>query len=204
MSPVAHDYTGKRLLDIIGAMTALMLTSPILVIAAIAVKLTSRGPVLYSARRVGQHGKQITVHKFRSMRTGVTGTNVTATNDPRITRVGRVLRGAKLDELPQFWDVLVGSMSIVGPRPEDSVYVSTYSPTEAGILDWKPGITSPASIPFRHEEDLLAEADDLDAAYAQISADKIALDLAYFGHATLVSDLRVIGRTVAAVFDRNP
>jgi lipopolysaccharide/colanic/teichoic acid biosynthesis glycosyltransferase len=203
VSPVAHDYTGKRLLDIIGAMTALMLTSPILVIAAIAVKLTSRGPVLYSARRVGQHGKQITVHKFRSMRTGVTGTNVTATNDPHITRVGRVLRGAKLDELPQFWDVLVGSMSIVGPRPEDSVYVNTYSRTEAGILDWKPGITSPASIAFRHEEDLLANADDLDAAYAQVSRDKIALDLAYFGHATLVSDLRVIGRTVAAVFDRN-
>lgn len=197
-----HDYLGKRFVDVCVSVVALLLTSPVLVIIAALVKLTSHGPVLYRAQRVGRHGRPITVHKFRSMRIDAPGPKVTAADDPRITPIGRLLRGAKLDEFPQFWDVLIGSMSIVGPRPEDRAYVAEYSEVQERILDWRPGITSPASIAFRHEEDVLVEADDREAAYATISADKIALDLSYFEYATLRTDIGVIARTIRAVFDQ--
>ena len=203
MNTIRYDYVGKRLLDICGSLIALLLSSPALVVVAVAVKLTSPGPILHRARRAGRHGRPITVHKFRSMRVGQPGSRVTAAGDPRVTPVGRLIRRGKLDELPQFWDVLIGSMSIVGPRPEDEEYVAGYSETQRRILNWRPGITSPASIAFRHEEDLLARSDDRESTYAEISADKIALDSAYFERATLGSDIGVIARTIAAVFDRH-
>jgi lipopolysaccharide/colanic/teichoic acid biosynthesis glycosyltransferase len=193
----------KRCVDIVLASLGLVATTPLLLFAALAVRSTSPGPVLHRAIRAGRGGRPITVHKFRSMRIGPAGTAVTAAGDPRITRVGRTLRTTKIDELPQLWDVLVGSMSIVGPRPEDLRYVEQYSPNERRILRWRPGITSPASLAYRHEEQLLAAADDLDVAYAEVSAAKIAIDVAYFDQATLSSDVGVMLRTFGAVFTRS-
>ncbi|NND73422.1 MAG: sugar transferase [Ilumatobacter sp.] len=196
------DYVGKRAFDAVVAGVGLLLLSPVLIGTAIAVGLSSPGPILHRARRVGRNGEPITVHKFRSMRTGTSGTAVTAARDPRVTPVGRLIRRSKIDELPQLLDVVVGTMSIVGPRPEDPRYVAGYTPHQARILAWRPGITSPASIAYRHEEAMLVAADDIGMAYAEISAAKIALDLEYFERSTLVGDIRILLRTFSAIFSR--
>jgi lipopolysaccharide/colanic/teichoic acid biosynthesis glycosyltransferase len=133
--------------------------------------------------------------------TGDRGALITAAGDDRITRAGRILRSTKLDELPQLLNVLRGDMSIVGPRPEDPVYVYRYTPHQRRILEWRPGLTSPASIEYRHEEDLLSGATDLESAYASIMEAKLELDLAYFTTSTLRSDLGVILRTVRSLFN---
>jgi lipopolysaccharide/colanic/teichoic acid biosynthesis glycosyltransferase len=125
---------------------------------------------------------------------------ITAAGDSRITGIGRLLRATKLDELPQLVNVLRGDMSIVGPRPEDPSYVSEYTDAQREILKWRPGLTSPASIEYRHEEDLLSAATDLDAAYATIMDAKIQLDVAYFSSSSARSDLKVIFRTVRSLF----
>ncbi len=120
--------------------------------------------------------------KFRSMLVGAaaSGPGITAHGDSRITSVGRVIRSTKLDELPQLVNVVRGEMSIVGPRPEDPRYVEWYTDAQREILRWRPGITSPASLTYRDEESVLAGAENLDAAYRVVMADKIAIDLAYF------------------------
>ena len=196
----AHrDYCGKRTFDCIVALFGLIVTSPVMVGAAVAVRLSSSGPVLHRGRRVGRDGHVFEVLKFRSMRVDVVGSAVTAADDPRVTRAGAVLRRFKLDELPQLWNVLAGEMSIVGPRPEDTSYVVAYTDDQRRILRWRPGITSPASIRFRHEEHLLAAADDRVAAYEQISAEKIDTDIAYFEWASLIGDIGILLRTLVAV-----
>jgi lipopolysaccharide/colanic/teichoic acid biosynthesis glycosyltransferase len=136
------------------------------------------------------------------MRTTVAGegTRITAAGDSRITGIGKVLRATKLDELPQLVNVIRGDMSIVGPRPEDPTYVSEYTEAQKLILNWRPGLTSPASIEYRHEEDLLSAAGDLDAAYATIMDAKIQLDVAYFSSSSLRSDLVIIFRTISSLF----
>lgn len=196
-------YRGKRAFDCILALVGVVVTTPVFVIAAVAVRLSSSGPVLYRGRRVGLSGHEFDVLKFRSMRVGTTGSAITAAGDVRVTGVGRVLRRFKIDELPQLWNVLAGDMSIVGPRPEDARYVANYTDAQRQILQWRPGITSPASIRFRHEEHILAAADDRIAAYEQISADKISIDMAYLERASLVTDARVVLATFAAVLSAN-
>lgn len=195
------EYRGKRAVDLILGGGALVLGAPLILTLALAVRLTSPGPALHRATRVGRGGRPFTLYKFRSMRIGAAaaGPGITASGDPRITRVGALLRATKLDELPQLWNVVRGEMSLVGPRPEDPRYVERYTPDQRRILHWRPGITSPASVTYRDEERILAAATDLDAAYATVMADKIAIDLAYFEKATLLGDLRWIGRTLLAV-----
>lgn len=190
-----------RILDLVIAVPLLILTAPLQLVAAAAIRATSPGPILHRAERVGRHGHPFTLYKFRSMRVGAAdaGPGVTAGSDPRITPVGRVLRATKVDELPQLVNVLRGEMSLVGPRPEDPRYVATYDAEQRRILDARPGITGPASIAYRDEESMLAAADDLDEAYAQIMADKIRIDLAYLRDRTVRSDLRVLAGTVRAV-----
>src|SRR5688572_27718688 len=140
-----------RLLDVSVSALALVLGSPLLAMIAAGVKLTSSGPVLHRARRVGRGGVVFTLYKFRTMTIDAerTGPAITRHNDPRVTPLGRFLRQTKLDELPQLVNTLLGDMSLVGPRPEDPSYVRLYSPDERRVLDVKPGITSAATVLHR-------------------------------------------------------
>lgn len=193
----------RRLFDFTVALIGLVVASPIIAIASVVVKLSSPGPVLHSAVRIGLHGKPFTLYKFRTMVVGAAsqGPGITAGSDSRITPAGRWLRRSKLDELPQLWNVLIGDMSIVGPRPEDARYVDSYTPEQLRVLDAKPGITGPASVEFRDEESILAAADDLDEAYARIMAEKLDIDIEYLSRRTLLSDIAIIVATVRAVFN---
>jgi lipopolysaccharide/colanic/teichoic acid biosynthesis glycosyltransferase len=194
-------YRSKRALDISLAAVALVIAAPVMAIIAIGVRLTSSGPAIHRATRAGQHGVPFTLYKFRSMRTStsVAGSLITAAGDPRVTKLGRVLRATKLDELPQLVNVLRGQMSIVGPRPEDPSYVGRYSEGQRRILSWRPGLTSPASIAYRHAEAILQSAGDLDSAYMAIADAKIRLDLAYFATSTLRTDVGIIVKTLRSV-----
>jgi lipopolysaccharide/colanic/teichoic acid biosynthesis glycosyltransferase len=191
----------KRLFDVAASAVGLVVTSPVIAGLAVAVKATSPGPVFHTAQRIGREGVPFTLYKFRSMRVGAAGQGpgITAKGDSRITKVGKLLRKTKLDELPQLWNVLRGDMSLVGPRPEDPRYVATYTDAQRRILAWRPGITSPASVSYRDEESILAAADDLEAAYAVVMDEKIRIDLEYFEHASLWGDLRWIVRTFTAI-----
>lgn len=188
----------KRLFDVAVAGGSLVVLGPVMVVLAAAVRMTSRGPALHRAIRSGRDGEPFMLFKFRSMRVDaeVTGPGITAANDPRVTSIGKWIRRSKLDELPQLINVLKGEMSIVGPRPEDRRYVTTYTPTQREILRFQPGITSPASITFRDEERILANADDLESAYNEVLAKKIDIDLNYFANARLRDDVKLIVQTV--------
>jgi lipopolysaccharide/colanic/teichoic acid biosynthesis glycosyltransferase len=191
----------RRALDVTVAVLGLALLWPVLVVVAIAVAWSSPGPVLHRAQRVGRGGQPFTLFKFRTMvrDAAASGPGVTAGGDARITKVGRVLRRTKLDELPQLVNVLLGDMSLVGPRPEDERYVQLYTPEQRRILDVRPGITSPASITYRDEEAVLRGAEDLEAAYRELMAEKIRIDLDYLQRRSVRSDLGVLWRTALAV-----
>lgn len=190
----------KRAFDLVASGVGLIVLSPLLLGIALAVRLTSPGPALYRARRVGRHGKEFTLYKFRSMVANADrqGPGITAAQDRRITRVGRFLRRTKLDELPQLLNVLRGDMSLVGPRPEDPRYVALYTPEQRRILDYRPGITSMASLTYRNEERLLA-GEDWERVYVeQVLPAKLAIDLEYARRANLRRDIALILRTVLA------
>ncbi len=191
----------RRALDVAVAAVGLVLLWPVLLVVAVAVAVSSPGPVLHRARRVGRGGQPFTLLKFRTMvrDAASAGPGVTASGDTRITPVGRILRRTKLDELPQLVNVLKGEMSLVGPRPEDERYVELYTPEQRRILDARPGITSPASITYRDEESVLSGAEDLEAAYRELMAEKIRIDLAYLDRRSVRSDLGVLWRTARAV-----
>jgi lipopolysaccharide/colanic/teichoic acid biosynthesis glycosyltransferase len=192
----------KRLLDVVVSAAGLVVTSPIILGAAIAVKLETPGPAFYSAQRVGRDGRMFRIYKLRSMRQDVAGPAVTAGDDPRITSVGRFLRRTKLDELPQLFSVLVGTMSLVGPRPEDPKYVERYTPEQRRVLSVRPGITGPTVLAFLDEETLLSGG-DAEALYVEnVMPQKLALDLKYVDGASFGGDLRILGRTVTAVVGR--
>lgn len=190
----------KRAFDLLASGVGLIILSPLLLGIAFAVRLTSPGPALYRARRVGRHGKEFTLYKFRSMVANADrqGPGITAAQDRRITRVGRFLRRTKLDELPQLLNVLRGEMSLVGPRPEDPRYVAFYTPEQRRILDYRPGITSAASLAYRNEERILS-GDNWERVYTEyVMPAKLAIDLEYAQRATLWRDMGLIFRTVLA------
>jgi lipopolysaccharide/colanic/teichoic acid biosynthesis glycosyltransferase len=151
----------KCAFDLFFSVAGLLVLSPLLLLLAIAVKLSSRGPVLFRHRRIGQGGRPFDIVKFRSMVVNAenVGRSITPEGDPRITRMGRALRKAKLDELPQLWNVLVGDMSFVGPRPEVPRYVEKYTAEQRRVLALKPGITDLATLEFRNEEEMLRPCD---------------------------------------------
>lgn len=181
----------------------MLLTSPLLVVAFVAIKLDDAGPLFFRQTRVGREGRPFQILKLRTMRQGTAGPSVTASGDPRVTRVGRWLRRTKLDELPQLWNVLVGEMSMVGPRPEVPRYVEQYTPAQREVLRLRPGITDEASIEFRNEEQLLAAAPEPEKFYIEHCVPrKIAINLAYAREASVARDFRVILRTVAVLFHR--
>jgi lipopolysaccharide/colanic/teichoic acid biosynthesis glycosyltransferase len=191
----------SRGLDIIIAGLGLVLLAPVFIVVAILVKVSSAGPVLYPASRVGRHGYPFKLYKFRSMYLNADGNGpgITLQNDPRISPLGRFLRRTKLDELPQLINVLLGDMSMVGPRPEDPRYVALYTSTQRQVLAAKPGITSPASLDYYDEETLLT-GENWETIYCnKILPRKLSLDLAYLQRRTLWSDLILILRTLTTV-----
>lgn len=192
----------KRIMDVLGAALGLLVLSPVLVACAVAVKLSSPGPVFFRQERVGLHGRLFRIRKFRTMRvTDGSGLQVTAAGDARITPVGSLLRRSKLDEMPQLIDVLAGNMSLVGPRPEVPRYMAQY-PQQARerILSVRPGITDNAAIAFRDEERMLAASSDVERTYVeQIMPIKQRFYLDYVQHQSVAGDLAIIARTVWAI-----
>jgi lipopolysaccharide/colanic/teichoic acid biosynthesis glycosyltransferase len=192
----------KRLFDVLVGAAALLLLSPLFLGVAIAIKLSSPGPIFYRAVRVGRHGVLFKLYKFRSMVVNADkiGAGITTAHDPRITPIGRFLRRTKLDELPQLINVLRGEMSLVGPRPEDPRYVALYTEAQRRVLRARPGMTSLASVRYRNEQALLSGADWETRYIQQIMPDKLAIDLQYMERATLLSDLGVLWQTFLALF----
>lgn len=192
----------KRLFDVFVALLGLLLFAPLMLVMAILVKLESPGSAIYRAARVGKDGRLFRIYKLRTMvaEPGREGPAVTVEGDPRITRVGRMLRRTKLDEIPQLLNVLKGDMSMVGPRPEDATYVALYSPEQRRVLSVRPGITSPASIAFSDEERFLAAEGGHSAYATTILPVKLDLDLKYLRHQSLWYDLTIIARTVTLLF----
>ena len=190
----------KRLLDIAVSLAALAILSPVFTVIAVAIKFDSAGPVLFRGKRIGQHGKPFHIIKFRSMVQNAPqkGTAITAKDDPRITRVGHIIRKTKLDELPSFWNVLMGEMSLVGPRPESPSWVEKYTPTQRIVLDVKPGITGLAQIKYRDEESMLDQV-NLEQDYRKIMNDKLDIDLDYIQRQSLWLDFQILFKTVIAI-----
>lgn len=188
----------KRLFDILLSGIGLLIISPLFLIVAIWIKLDSPGPIFYRQVRVGRYNKDFRIFKFRSMRIGSDkGSLVTiGGRDPRITRSGYFIRKFKIDELPQLINVLVGDMSLVGPRPEVRHYVNYWTEEQMHVLDVRPGITDPASIKFRNENELLAQAEDPEKYYIEvIMQDKIKLYLEYVANHNLWYDIKLIFQT---------
>ena len=188
----------KRFFDCAAAGLGLLLLSPLLLAIALWIKLDSPGPVFFRQERVGRHGVPFRIHKFRSMRNGAPGLQLTVGTDPRITRAGAWLRDKRLDELPQLIDVLQGTMSLVGPRPEVPRYVAHYPPAlRDAVLAVRPGITDPSSLEFLDEASLLAAAADPEREYIErILPIKLQRAADYARQASLGSDLRVVWRTL--------
>jgi lipopolysaccharide/colanic/teichoic acid biosynthesis glycosyltransferase len=178
----------RRAVDIVGAGLALLLASPLLFLAALAIKLEDRGPVLYRQRRVGRLGEEFDLLKLRTMVVGAEkqGAGLAVNEgDPRITRAGRLLRRLSLDELPQLWNVVRGEMSLIGPRPTLAYQVERYTPRQRRRLEVKPGITGWAQVQGR----------------ARVPwDDRIELDVWYVEHRSLWLDLRILARTPMALF----
>ena len=189
----------KRGYDLFFAAGGLVVLAPLALVLAVLVKASDGGPVFYRQRRVGLGGRPFDILKFRTMVVDAErlGPSVTKDHDPRITRLGRLLRRGKLDELPQLWNVLAGEMSFVGPRPEVPRYVERYTPEQRVILSFKPGITDLATLVFRDEETLLRTAANVEEFYvAQCVPRKLRLNLRYARRANLLEDTLIILETV--------
>jgi lipopolysaccharide/colanic/teichoic acid biosynthesis glycosyltransferase len=188
----------KRCLDVVLSLVAIALLSPVIIAVAALIKMTSPGPVLYRGLRAGRDGQTFHIFKFRTMVVDAEkkGGASTAVDDPRLTRVGRLLRRYKLDELPQFFNVVGGSMSLVGPRPQVLSYTNKYQGEERLILNVRPGITDLASLYFSDMDKVLGSG-DVDAKYAkEIEPVKNVLRLRYVKEASLFLDLRILVETV--------
>ncbi|MBS0444558.1 MAG: sugar transferase [Proteobacteria bacterium] len=197
----------KRAFDLLAAGLGLVLLAPLMLWIAWSIKRDTPGPVLFRQERVGRHGKPFMIRKFRTMvhAPGTAGAQITVGADPRITRYGAWLRARKLDELPQLIDVLVGTMSLVGPRPEVPRYVARYpAALRDVVLSVRPGITDPASIAFRDEAELLARAADPEREYVElILPQKLEHAARYARCASLATDLGVLLRTLAVLATRS-
>jgi lipopolysaccharide/colanic/teichoic acid biosynthesis glycosyltransferase len=195
-------FAMKRAFDIFGSALGLVVLSPLVACVAVAVKLDSRGPMLYKGARVGINGQQFNILKFRTMvaNAEAIGGSTTPEDDPRVTAVGRFLRTNKLDELPQLWNVLIGEMSFVGPRPQVQWAVDLYTPEERLVLSVRPGITDYASLRFANEGEILKGSKDPDRDYMEkIHPEKMRLSLEYVRSRSFSGDLSIIAQTLGAV-----
>lgn len=198
--PSSGRLRRKRLFDMVCAALGLLVLSPVLLVCALLVGLTSPGGVLFRQERIGKDGVPFTIYKFRSMRKDNAGLKISTSRDTRITSVGRVLRKTKLDELPQLWNVLKGDMSFVGPRPEVREYTDLYTPEQRQVLMVRPGITGLASIRYRNENELLTASSDPNRTYIdEVMPAKLALDLKYIPRACVSYDIKLILETLVTV-----
>jgi FlaA1/EpsC-like NDP-sugar epimerase/lipopolysaccharide/colanic/teichoic acid biosynthesis glycosyltransferase len=190
----------KRAFDFTVSVVSLLVLTPLFLVIAVVIKRDSSGPVFYRGERVGRGGKRFRIYKFRTMQDGAdrNGPGITIHNDPRVTRFGRRLRRSKLDELPQLINVIRGEMSLVGPRPEIPEMLERYPPLYRRLLALRPGITSPASLAYRREEELIGS--DLSRYAEVILPAKLALDVRYLLRHNFWTDLSIIGQTVGALF----
>lgn len=201
--PSFYEKTGKRVFDGAASAIGLIVLSPLFLIAAVAVKLTSRGPAIFRQIRIGQFEMPFFILKFRSMRAAPQGTGslLTAAGDPRITALGYLLRRTKVDELPQLWNVLRGDMSLVGPRPEVPQYTSRYDARQRRVFSAKPGITSP-QINFDEELLMASRADKEEFYVTEILPAKLEIDLAYCQKILFFSDMKILIATVGKLLVR--
>jgi lipopolysaccharide/colanic/teichoic acid biosynthesis glycosyltransferase len=197
----------KRIFDLSVSVILLILFAPFYLLIALLIKLDSSGPVHYKASRVGKNGRLFKLFKFRTMKVNSSnsGPAITQKADPRITRVGKVLREIKVDEIPQLWNVIRGDMSLVGPRPEDPRYVEKYDEEQRKVLLVRPGLSSPASIEYRHEEKLLStQADNLEDYYVrQVMPKKLKIDLDYVENQSLIRDVAICFKTAYTILKPN-
>ena len=192
----------KRSYDIVFSLLGLAALLPVFLIIAAAIKIDSPGPVFYTQTRVGKDGKLFKIYKFRKMHQYVSnhGSKLTLAHDRRMTRVGSLLRKTKLDELPQAWNVLIGDMAVVGPRPETPNFVQHYNSEQREVLKVRPGITDYASIYFMDEGALLEKAADPETYYIEtIMPKKIKMSMSYIRRMTLINDMKVIYLTFSSI-----
>lgn len=192
----------KRTFDLVAAGGGLIVLSPLFAVVALAVKLDSRGPVFFRQQRVGLNFRPFEMYKFRTMVVDAPklGGQLTVTGDPRVTKTGRWLRKLKIDELPQLINVVIGDMSLVGPRPEVARYVDQMHDAYREVLSVRPGITDLASVKYRDESEILAKAEDPEQAYVeQILPDKLAISRQYIREASLWLDLKIILQTLLRI-----
>lgn len=192
----------KRIFDLVLAIILLIILSPLFIIIAIAIKIDSKGPVMFRQTRVTQYGKKFRIFKFRTMITDAEkiGSQVTTKNDTRITRIGRVLRKYRLDEIPQLLNIIVGDMSFVGTRPEVPKYVEKYTDEMMATLLLPAGVTSEASIQYKDEELLLTNAISVDEVYVnKVLPEKMEYNLRSIEEFSLINDIKTMLRTVVAV-----
>ena len=195
----------KRLLDMLFSLIVLTIGLPFALVVALLIAVDSRGCVLYRQSRVGRNNVDFQLYKFRTMHTGADkGSLITVGgDDARITRVGRFLRKFKIDEFPQFLNILKGEMSIVGPRPEVRKYVDMYTPEQLRVLSVRPGLTDYASIRYVNENDLLTASDNPEKTYIEeIMPDKLNLNLKYIDEQSLWVDCKIVIQTIVAIFKR--
>ena len=193
----------KRAFDLVVSAVALLLLFPVLLLIGLSVALSSPGGAFFRQVRVGRAGKEFRLFKFRTMRPGseAQGQITVGGRDPRITGIGYFLRKSKMDELPQLINVMLGDMSIVGPRPEVSRYVALYSPEQRNVLNVRPGITSAASIAYMDENEILGRSADPQHAYIEeVMPAKLALDLDYVKNRSFFLDMSIILRTFIGLF----
>ncbi len=193
---------GKRLFDIIATTIGMLLLAPIMLIIILWIKFSSKGPLLYVQKRVGKNFKEFDLYKFRSMVVDAdrNGLSITSGDDSRITKVGKIIRRTKIDELPQLFNVLKGDMSLVGPRPEVMKFVAQKKEEYIKVLSVKPGITDTAAIEFRDEESIMEQYDDKEDAYIKyVLPRKIKLYYMYIENITFVNDVRLILQTLKVI-----
>ena len=189
----------KRIFDFLLSLFGIIILSPIFIIVSIAIKLDSKGSILFLQKRVGRHGKEFNIYKFRTMVTDAEklGKQITVGKDNRITKVGAFLRKFKIDELPQLLNVLKGDMSLVGPRPEVPKYVALYNEEQRKVLDIRPGITDMASLRYKDENDILGKVDNPEEYYINvIMKDKLNLNLEYIEKSNVFFDIYLILKTI--------
>jgi len=196
------DTALRRCVDVVLSLIGLIVFAPLMLLIVVAIRFDSPGPSLFRQVRVGQHGRQFRLYKFRKFvdGPGATGPAVTLKNDPRMTRVGRMLERSKLDELPQLWNILIGDMSLVGPRPETLDFAECFIGRFKMVLDFRPGLFGPSQAMFRNECALYpAERDPHEFYRSVLFPSKAAIDLKYFDQRTFLSDFLWMLRGILAV-----
>jgi lipopolysaccharide/colanic/teichoic acid biosynthesis glycosyltransferase len=195
---------GKRVLDVGVAMVLLLAMIPLFAVIALAIKLDSPGPVFYRVRRVGYRGRPLMMLKFRKMHDDATGGPLTTGADPRLTRIGALLTKTRIDELPQFWDVLRGRMSLIGPRPEDPQFVALHADQYQHILSVRPGLTGLAQLAYAEERNILDDQNPVQDYLKRILPQKLRLDALYADRSRPSLDLQILRWTIVAILLGKP